>query len=337
MRAWARAWLTRKGAEGGGSRTLQQDLDLYRAVVLTTLKNQGSEDVEGVGAHLMKRGRRHWSGMLREQLDLQMKPLMQHVKDTGGQDPYPVPKKKERGGAATAVAGGTVLEQVLDYKGRDLDIEEKPVKHPREEWSIQVVKSGIVHREAGFGVLVKGRVAAGTVLCIYPGKVWWPSTYRGPAGNEYAISRYDGIIVDALDWDSRARDAALQQHAMSLALGKEGAGAVHKFRNPFAVGSFVNHPPPNVHPNVIQVPYDFAATDSFVPHDIAATKPLSLLNQFAGVVPSVLLVASRNLRDEELFLNYRFNPALPYPDWYWQPDLAMAQRRWAKHSFFNLF
>ena len=45
---------------------------------------------------------------------------------------------------------------------------------------------------------------------------------------------------------------------------------------------------------------------------------------------SILCVATTRIRDEELFLNYRFNPALPYPGWYTQPDIEEAKRRWGK-------
>jgi hypothetical protein len=44
----------------------------------------------------------------------------------------------------------------------------------------------------------------------------------------------------------------------------------------------------------------------------------------------MVCVARRRIQDEELFLNYRLNPAHPYPDWYAQPDPREAERRWAK-------
>ena len=39
-------------------------------------------------------------------------------------------------------------------------------------------------------------------------------------------------------------------------------------------------------------------------------------------------VATRELQDEELFLNYRLNPANPRPDWYTPVDLEEDKRRW---------
>ncbi|EFA86563.1 hypothetical protein PPL_00364 [Heterostelium album PN500] len=47
-------------------------------------------------------------------------------------------------------------------------------------------------------------------------------------------------------------------------------------------------------------------------------------------------VAYQPIKDEELFLNYRFNPANPYPAWYHQPDIEEAKRRWGKLEGFSL-
>lgn len=44
----------------------------------------------------------------------------------------------------------------------------------------------------------------------------------------------------------------------------------------------------------------------------------------------MVCVARRRIKDEELFINYRLNPANPYPDWYAQPDPNEATRRWGK-------
>ena len=313
-----------------GSRTLQEDLDLYRASVLVSLCNSGSSDVDSVSRSLLQQGRSSWARVLRSALGVQMHDLFAHVALMGGADAYPMPKQKRQ-----KVLQGSPLERALDMKGRDLDIEEKPVAHPSAGWKMRVAKSGIQHRAAGFGVVVEGFVPAGSVVCIYPGKIWWPGTYAGPPDNEYAISRYDGVIVDALHWDTKARESAMQQHARLEAGASGKPEAEERFRNPFALGSFVNHPPPGEQPNVMQVPYEFKKDLRYVPHEMGSDRrPLYMLDSFLDSTPSIVLIATRNLRDEELFLNYRFNPALPYPDWYSQPDLEEATRRWAKHSFF---
>ena len=43
----------------------------------------------------------------------------------------------------------------------------------------------------------------------------------------------------------------------------------------------------------------------------------------------LLLVASRDIKDEELLLNYRLSPGAATPDWYEPVDPVEAKRRWA--------
>ena len=74
-------------------------------------------------------------------------------------------------------------------------------------------------------------------------------------------------------------------------------------------------------------------------------------------IRSIMCIATRHITDEELFLNYRYdthtahdthdtthqrtplnshftrhryNPINPYPNWYVQPDVEEAERRWKK-------
>lgn len=49
---------------------------------------------------------------------------------------------------------------------------------------------------------------------------------------------------------------------------------------------------------LMQVPFEFPEKMSFVPHEISRKKPLYLLDSFEGKIPSLLLVASRNIKDE---------------------------------------
>jgi len=42
----------------------------------------------------------------------------------------------------------------------------------------------------------------------------------------------------------------------------------------------------------------------------------------------VACIARVPLKDQELYLNYRFNPKNKYPDWYHQPDEEEAKQRW---------
>ena len=46
------------------------------------------------------------------------------------------------------------------------------------------------------------------------------------------------------------------------------------------------------------------------------------------VLKGLAFVATRQLKDEELFLNYRLNPKNKKPDWYTPVDLEEDERRW---------
>ena len=52
-------------------------------------------------------------------------------------------------------------------------------------------------------------------------------------------------------------------------------------------------------------------------------------NDYSVMVRSIVLVALSDIRDEELLLNYRLNPALEAPAWYAQVDSEEDERRWS--------
>lgn len=53
-------------------------------------------------------------------------------------------------------------------------------------------------------------------------------------------------------------------------------------------------------------------------------------------VASLGLVALRDIDDEEVFINYRFNPStLLLPDWYEDCDVEESERRWVQEGFWN--
>ena len=231
---------------------------------------------------------------------------------------------------------------------------------------------------AGRGVFLRGGVAPGSVLALYPGVAMTPyDLLTMPGGtarfkdNEYLMARFDGAVIDA-SADGLAK------------LPHEGADC------PLAVGHLFNHPPADVAPSVVPCAVDF---DADVPHDLvpllpnvhylpaseqqllASNQQQLLLGEGAtrtdGITQQSLLlgdgakrtwsdaatelvqasladmsdeprvgdgeavrlrglafVATRELQDEELFLNYRLNPANPRPDWYTPVDLEEDKRRW---------
>ena len=60
----------------------------------------------------------------------------------------------------------------------------------------------------------------------------------------------------------------------------------------------------------------------------APLMPLALKSAGEDVF-CLLLVASRDIKDEELLLNYRLSPGAATPDWYVPIDPVEAKRRWA--------
>merc|ERR1712232_373308 len=98
---------------------------------------------------------------------------MRHVRDMGGFDPYPVPTSKQvKGLPRKSEKGQTkdLLEEALDYKGRDLSWKSTLITYP-QGFQMQIKKSGIDHWMAGYGVHAVGEevIPAGSVLMLYPG------------------------------------------------------------------------------------------------------------------------------------------------------------------------
>lgn len=161
-------------------------------------------------------------------------------------------------------------------------------------------------------------------------------------GNDYLISRYDGVVIDGRKWDRQGykshQSNILYQYA-GMESSQEDQNALLKYRNPYGIGNYVNHPAPNQKPNLIQLGYDFPKGEEYsLPKELSYYIPNelykpSLLYVLMGYMHSVILIANRHIQNEELLLNYRFNPANPYPSWYTQPDEEEAKRRWGYRGF----
>ena len=113
--------------------------------------------------------------------------------------------------------------------------------------------------------------------------------------------------------------------------------------HPYALAQRVNHPPAGVAPNVLGLAFDYCGSGhatmpfpkhlcSLVPNEYAR-KPSLLVEKSRRpdvLVPGLVLVATREVEDEELWLNYRLNPQLPRPTWYVSVDPAEDARRWGQ-------
>ena len=135
------------------------------------------------------------------------------------------------------------------------------------------------------GVFLRGGVAPGSVLALYPGVAMTPyDLLTMPGGtarfkdNEYLMARFDGAVIDA-SADGLAK------------LPHEGADC------PLAVGHLFNHPPADVAPSVVPCAVDF---DADVPHDLVPCCPTCTTwqqseQQLLGFEPAA--IAARRRRD----------------------------------------
>jgi hypothetical protein len=142
-------------------------------------------------------------------------------------------------------------------------------------------------------------------------------------------------------------------------------GAVLELRNPLALGHFANHPPKGVQPNVMICSYTYSSSSGetirpYIPNivfgndeelDMQRRGPLwvnegrkdrqyelesrQYLGHTSGLVPvettdvrTLVLVATRDLEDEELLLNYRLSNYTRQPSWYHSVDAEEERRRW---------
>ena len=212
--------------------------------------------------------------------------------------------------------------------------------------------------DAGLGVFVAGSAPPGSVLAMFPGVAMEPADLlllpggvRHLEDNLFLMARFDKAIVDA---SARALQL-LPTDALEcpLAVG-------HQLNHVPAGGK------PNVVPAPVE--WDRTVPAELVPllpnvsfmHSSRAQRQL-LLGEGGGggggaspprgfvdyfreslaeslrpaegdggfVLKGLVFVAAREVRDEELFLNYRLNPANGYPAWYTPYDREEDARRWS--------
>ncbi|XP_042375856.1 uncharacterized protein LOC121969695 isoform X2 [Zingiber officinale] len=107
-------------------------------------------------------------------------------------------------------------------------------------------------------------------------------------------------------------------------------------RNPLASAHFANHPPKGVAPNVMVCPYDFPLTEKdmrvYVPNLVFGLDQSVNRERFgtswfksgnadvqygnSPVLKTIVLVATRDMCNEELFFNYMLNNQKKHPSWY---------------------
>ncbi|KAF5779484.1 putative SET domain-containing protein [Helianthus annuus] len=127
-------------------------------------------------------------------------------------------------------------------------------------------------------------------------------------------------------------------------------GEVLERRNPLALAHFANHPAKGTEPNVMVCPYDFPLNEkgirAYIPNVVFGGVEEVKMKRFGSfwfksrgesndgqqtgpVMKSVALVATRLIRDEEVYLNYRLSNSKRRPSWYTPVDEEEDRRRWS--------
>lgn len=186
---------------------------------------------------------------------------------------------------------------------------------------------------------------------------------------DYFISRYDGVVIDGsveVEVDATGLISQTQQADGATSMVEVGRQAMlgeeRELTHPLGLGHLVNHPPKGMMPNVLQFMVDLdlnampremrtlvpcrncgnvnsviermenVAFQQRVPSSAAFVSGIADANR---LVRTVALVATRDISDEEVFMNYRFNPAAPgLPDWYSDCDPEGSARRWKGKGVF---
>ncbi|POM62776.1 Uncharacterized protein PHPALM_28029 [Phytophthora palmivora] len=172
--------------------------------------------------------------------------------------------------------------------------------------------------DAGEGVKLCGSAPIGSLVALYPGIVYLPEHYKKKhylselSNNPYARARFDSVIIDAKNESSKPR-------------------------NPLAVAHKINHPPNGTPPNVIGFGFEFPQEEPFTTKEFDELIPNSFvqepsrLSMFGkrSIVHGLAFIATADItNEEELFLNYRYNPDRPLPEWYTPVDVDSDRAMW---------
>ena len=218
---------------------------------------------------------------------------------------------------------------------------------------------------AGRGVFVDGFAPAGTLLSFIPGKVWPKELLQSASfQTQMQLSENDPRHQLSMRYDDILIDSRHSPYTVVNNLWALGHIVNHP---PFPTTSApfrgndiipdnqreredgrsneVDCRQPNVGPNCVTVPINF--TDqmlsgendklrSYLPnaYEIPPTNNVSkgLFDKDNTVMHGMGLVALRDVKDEELFYDYRLSPGeggnMQYPGWYYVWDDTAVRRRW---------
>ncbi|CAM9099009.1 unnamed protein product [Discosporangium mesarthrocarpum] len=340
----ARTLLSKLRPRRPTARELQEQLDISRAAVLTGAfaavregrvlkRHQLEKEVESL--HRNERKRRVQSALNQQVIVAYFDLVDQETKLVQGSPPRKA-RAPRRIPAEDPDQYKTLLVADESEPGgveREVDLETQLRKRILSELGYcPAVKESTIPG-AGMGLFVEGCAPEGALVAIYPGLVHLPENLCEPDyiaellpdDDFFLMARADGCVVDA-----------------RTASGLPGS--------PFAVAQAANHPPEGMGANVLQTAYDFPSLSRggvwgrgggvfpehlrpFIPNRYKLPPRLfgGKIDRWA-LVETVVLVAARKLQDEEVLMNYRFNPSLPAPEWYTPVDEEEARMRWAREE-----
>jgi hypothetical protein len=179
-------------------------------------------------------------------------------------------------------------------------------------WRLEVAPSSAPG--AGEGVFIHGEAKAGMVLAVYPGVSFetedLPTMHQIVLpGNDYVLMRRDGVLIDGRPDGSSAQLFAVAEQR------DRAAGHAPLIRNgELHVGNKVNHPSGGALPNVAVAPIDLCGGDPLDAHiPSLCFRPPS---EGEPTKRTAVLIASRALHNEELWLDYKLRPQGPLEAWY---------------------
>lgn len=190
----------------------------------------------------------------------------------------------------------------------------RPAAEQNRTWRLEVTPSTLPG--AGDGVFVRGACPAGTVVAVYPCVSYaqedLPTMHKIVLpGNDYVLMRRDGVLLDGRpDGTSAQLFAVAEQRDRAAGLPPLVKGGEH------SVGNKINHPAGGTPANVYVHPFDLLRSEHVALHPHL---PVVCFRPPAEGEPckcTAVLVTSRAVRDEELFLNYKYQ----------QTDNAVRQR-----------
>jgi hypothetical protein len=132
--------------------------------------------------------------------------------------------------------------------------------------------------------------------------------------NPFLMSRTDGSVIDAKPYTVNPGEDERERRGV---LGE---------------GHLIRHPHGGQEANVM--PFSYNVDPSF-PKDLLPLIPNryyrtpGLLYYSRSPMRTIVFVATRHIRDEELLLNYRLHPDSELPSWYRSPDTEEDRQRWS--------